>query len=221
MQMVIQLCLRQEDSINVMRMDRAYLMLFKTQGGETVLSMLKDVADKWKELKAAGTTDCPLRVALYKCMVLELQTRAKAMVDTKLDLLIRQGWVVKKEGQEPCWLPLMYNKEKQQDVPVPDLGPLPHSDAMNALQQLLVQMDGQLIQRFHATRPMATTYKGEMLAFLLEVSTRGANPLRVHQALGTLSHSAIWFLIGTRLRPDTPKRSPLATKLQAMLGNQC
>ena len=83
-------------------------------------------------------------------------------------------------------------------------------------------MDGRTADpEIHATRPLADSYKGEMLAFMMEVSTRGPSPLRVHQALGTLSHSAIWFLIGARLRPDTPKRSPLATKLQELLRNQC
>ena len=96
LQMLIQLCLRQEDSINMMRMDRAYLMLFKTKGEETLLPIFKDIADKWKEHRAAGTTEAPLRVALFKCLALELQSRAKLMMETKLEDLVKLGWVIKK-----------------------------------------------------------------------------------------------------------------------------
>ena len=221
LQMLIQLCLRQEDSINMMRMDRAYLMLFKTKGEETMLPTFRDIADKWKERRAAGTTEAPLRVALFKCLALELQSRAKLMMETKLEDLVKLGWVIKKENMEPCWLSLMYSQEKGHDVPVPDMGPLPHSEAVPALEKIIHNMDGQIIQGFHATRPLADSYSGDMLAFMLEVSIKGPEPLRVHQAMAKLANSTVWYLIGARMRPDTPKRSPLAVKLQDMLRNQC
>ena len=228
-QMLIQLCLRQEDSINVMRMDRAYLMLFKTKGQETLLPTFKDIADKWKERREAGTTEAPLRVVIFKCMALELQNRAKQLMETKMEELVKQGWVIKKENTEFCWLPMMYHQEKKHDVPVPDVGPLPHSDAISALEKIIQNMDGQTIQCYHATRPLADSYTGDMLAFMLEVSIRGPEPLRVHQALAKLANSTIWYLIGARMRPDTPKRSPLAVKLQESVltlalhnyGNTC
>ena len=164
----------------MMRMDRAYLMLFKTKGEETLLPIFKDIADKWTEHRAAGTTEAPLRVALFKCLALELQSRAKQMIETKLEDLVKLGWVIKKENMEPCRLPLMYHQEKGRDIPVPDMGPLPRSEAVAALEKIINNMDGQIIQRFHATRPLAESYAGDMLAFMLEVSIKGPEPLRVH-----------------------------------------
>ena len=114
----------------------------------------------------------------------------------------------------------MYQQEKKQDVPFPDMGPLPHTDAITALEKIVHSLDGQIVQRFHATRPMADSYTGDMIAFLLEVSIKGPEPLRVHQALAKLANSAIWYLIGARMRPETPKRSPLANKLQDLLRGQ-
>ena len=56
--LVAQLCLRHEDSINILRMDKAYVMLFKTSGEETMLPTIHDLGVRWSELQAAKQTDC-------------------------------------------------------------------------------------------------------------------------------------------------------------------
>ena len=67
---------------------------FETKGEEAVLSMFEDIADKWKEHRAAaGTTDAPLKVAFFKCIALELHSRAKQMVENKLEELAKMGWL--------------------------------------------------------------------------------------------------------------------------------
>ena len=117
------------------------------------------------------------------------------------------------------WQPLVWNVENQKEIPHPDAGPLPHTQVVRALELLLEHACSQVVQWFHATRPMAPTYKGDMLEFELEISMKGSRPMQVHDALMTLSHSALWLLIGARMRPELPKRSLLAKRIQHLLTN--
>ena len=216
-----QLCLRHEDSINILRMDKAYVMMFRTKGEETMLATLKDLEVRWQELRDSGKTECAKRIALLKGVLLELQTRAKAMLEKedKIQLLIKLGWMTKQEGREPMWQPLVWNVQMQKDIPFPDLGPLPHSQAMKCLETVLEHANSQVVQRFHSTRPLAREYSGDIMDFLLEISLQGPAPLQVHDALNQLCNSALWFLIGARLRTESLKRSSAANKLQQILHN--
>ena len=219
--MMAQICLRHEDSIQILRLDKAYCMMFKTKGEETILPTISDLAARWEELKEARKTDCAKRIALLKGVLLELQARVCKMVESedKVRKLIELGWASKQDGRELMWQPLVWSVENQKDIPHPDAGPLPHTQAVRALRVILEHACSQVVQRFHATRPMAPTYKGEMLEFALEISMKGSQPMQVHDALATLSHSALWLLIGARMRPELPKRSALAKKIQHWLAN--
>ena len=221
--MMAQICLRHEDAIQILRLDKAYCVMFKTKGAETILTTINDLATRWEELKEAKKTDCSKRIALLKGVLLELQTRIRSMEasEDKVRKLIELGWATKQEARELMWQPLVWNVEQQKEVPHPDMGPLPHSQAVRALDTILEHACSQVVQRFHATRPMAPTYKGEMIEFTLEISMKGSQPLQVHEALTTLSHSAIWLLIGARMRPELPKRSAIAKRLQHWLANGC
>ena len=217
--MLAQLTLRQEDAINVLRMDRGFLLLFKTAGQETVVHTLFEIATAWRQKKANNQVDLPLRVALLKSLVLEMKTRLEHLVSTQgqVEKLQKLGWVKVNEGRPPSWLPLVYNQETKTETAHPTLGCLEHEDLMKALDTLQMHMNGQIMQRFHSTRPLAAQYKGEMLAFMLEISLRGPEEQKVHEALVSLCHVSAWFSIGARLRMETPKRSPLANRLQKML----
>ncbi|CAE7380080.1 slc47a1 [Symbiodinium sp. CCMP2592] len=198
--LIAQLCLRFEDAINILRLDRAYVMLFKTKSEESIVKTLHDLSQRWEELKEAKQTDSAKRIALFKGMLMELQTRIKGMIEKedKVKQLIQMGWMSKQEGREPMWLPLVWNVEQQKDVPCPDMGPLPHTKAMQALDTLLEYACGQVIHRFHPTRPLVPEHAGEILEFKMEVSLKGVAPTQVHDALTQLSNSALWLLIGAR-----------------------
>ena len=219
--MMAQLCLRFEDAINVLRLDRAYMMLFKTKGEESILRTLHDLSVRWEALQAAKQTECAKRIALFKGMILELQARAKSFIEqeTKLQSLIQLGWVTKQDQREPMWQPLIWSVEQQKDIPCPDMGPLPHGKALQAMEMLIEHTNGQVIHRFHATRPLAQEYAGDMLEFKLEVSAKGQAPMQAHEALASLTNSSLWLLIGARMRPESLKRSALAKRVQQLLAS--
>ena len=72
--------------------------------------------------------------------------------------------------------PLVWSVASQKDIPCPDLGPLPHTQAMRCLDIILEHATSQIVQRFHSTRPLAREYRGEVMEFLLEVSLQGPTP---------------------------------------------
>ena len=133
-QILAQICLRQEDSLNLLRLDRAFLMSFRTQGPETMLGTLYGISTKWKSQRDSGQTDCPLRIALFKCIALELKTRVSRVAESseKLAVLAKQGWVLQEAGKELCWTVLVWNQAEQKDVTSTETGPLPHTDAIKA-----------------------------------------------------------------------------------------
>ena len=89
-----------------------------------------------------------------------------------------------------------------------------HDQAERAIQRIfeLISMEG-LLMKFHATRPMAQTYKSEVLPFVLMLSNRGAHTDELHSLFHTLCNNACLSLVGIRMRPDRMKRQPLAVRL--------
>eukprot|EP00439_Symbiodinium_sp_Y106_P021739 s1344_g2.t1 len=148
----------------------AFLTGFRLLQGAHGASAATGAFRRWEALQAAKQTECAKRIALFKGMILELQARAKSFMEqeTKLQSLIQLGWVKKQDQREPMWQPLIWSVEQQKDIPCLDMGPLPHGKALHAMEMLIEHTNGQVIHRFHATRPLAQEYAGDMLEFKLE-----------------------------------------------------
>ena len=87
---------------------------------------------------------------------------------------------------------------------------------LTRLQQICQDMletltEVQTVVKFHA---LPAGQKQEVSPWKLQVSLRLDNPW---QLLTELSHSAIWLLMGTSLRPHSLQQSPLAVNLQKTL----
>ena len=79
----------------------------------------------WKELQTARQTDCAKRIALIKGVVMELQTRAKALLEKpEKNQLVQMGWLAQPDGREPAWNRLLLSRKKyhvqMQGLPVSD-----------------------------------------------------------------------------------------------------
>ena len=92
------------------------------------------------------------------------------------------------------------------EIMVPDQGPMAQSDAISQIDKLLEGIDSLTLQRFHSTRPLTDDYRSEMACFLLEISNRGTMATRLHQAMVTLCHSSVMFLIGDGAKPRSAPR---------------
>ena len=74
--MLMQVSIRHEDHINLLRLDRSFLLWMKTSSPETMLPNIVAASKAWKEKREAGTTDTSLRVTLFRCLLVELKNRA-------------------------------------------------------------------------------------------------------------------------------------------------
>ena len=129
---------------NILRLDRAFLMLMKTQGdvkhGECSLQHLNSSQD-WKKHRE-GKTENPLRISLLKCLILELRRRAQTLIDSSGEVPVgSQDGMAQPLSDQGSLLDaiLTCDAKAQADKPVENIGPLPHSDAVKALDQI---MDG-------------------------------------------------------------------------------
>ena len=219
--MLMQASIRHEDHINLLRLDRSFLLWMKTSSPESMLPNIVAASKAWKEKREAGTTDTSLRVTLFRCLLVELKNRATQMVENPelRAKLVTAGWLQVKDGQEPMWNPMMWSRTEEKEILVPDQGPMAQSDAISQIDKLLEGIDSLTLQRFHSTRPLTDDYRSEMACFLLEISNRGTMATRLHQAMVTLSHSSVMFLIGARLRRETQKRSPVIDKMSKVLSS--
>ena len=219
--MLMQVSIRHEDHINLLRLDRSILLWMKTSSPESMLPNIVAASKAWKEKREAGTTDTSLRVTLFRCLLVELKNRATQMVENSelRAKLVTAGWLQVKEGQEPMWNPMMWSRTEEKEILVPDQGPMAQSDAISQIDKLLEGIDSLTLQRFHSTRPLTDDYRSEMACFLLEISNRGTMATRLHQAMVTLCHSSVMFLIGARLRRETQKRSPVIDKMSKVLSS--
>eukprot|EP00439_Symbiodinium_sp_Y106_P042504 s7640_g5.t1 len=186
--MLMQVSIRHEDHINLLRLqDRSFLLWMKTSSPESMLPTIVAASKAWKEKREAGTTDTSLRVTLFRCLLVELKNRATQMVENS-ELRAK----------------LMTAGEKE--IMVPDQGPMAQSDAISQIDKLLEGIDSLTLQRFHSTRPLTDDYRSEMACFLLEISNRGTMATRLHQAMVTLCHSSVMFLIGDGAKPRSAPR---------------
>eukprot|EP00439_Symbiodinium_sp_Y106_P054033 s7031_g7.t1 len=206
--MLMQVSIRHEDHINLLRLDRSFLLWMKTSSPETMLPNIVAASKAWKEKREAGITDTSLRVTLFRCLMVELKNRATQMVENPelRAKLVTAGWLQVRDGQEPMWNPMMWSRTEEKEILepmwnpmmwsrteekeilVPDQGPMAQSDALSQIDKLLEGIDSLTLQRFHSTRPLTDDYRSEMVCFLLEISNRGTMATRLHQALVTLCH---------------------------------
>ena len=119
-------------------------MLMKTQRdgkhGECSLQHLNSSQD-WKKHRE-GKTENPLRISLLKCLILEPRRRAQTLIDSSGEVPVgSQDGMAQPLSDQGSLLDaiLTCDAKAQADKPVGNIGPLPHSDAVKALDQI---MDG-------------------------------------------------------------------------------
>ena len=74
-----------------------------------------------------------------------------------------------------------------------------------------------MVQRFHATRPLAEQYQSEVVVFLLTLSQKQEAAKEAMCLLDKMEGCSAASVIGLRLRPERPHRQPLAEQLQKLL----
>ena len=198
--MLVQLSLCQEDAINALRMDKAFLLLFRTQGQETVVHTLFEVATAWRQKKASNKVDLPLKITLLKSPLLEFKTRLEHLVSTTghVERMAKMGWFKKNDGRLPSWLPLAYSPETKAEVPHASLGPQHLASGRHESSRCTPNSSEW---PDHAEVPQHEALAAQYCLRSFDLSV---------PSVGMVCHR-------DRLRMVSPKQSPLATRLLKML----
>eukprot|EP00439_Symbiodinium_sp_Y106_P072647 s140_g13.t1 len=140
--LLARLCLRHEDELSQMRVERDFVITMETQEA-AVLSKLYRLSTVWKEKKEKGEVDCSLRLALFLglCQVwlerlraLEADTaEAKALRERIMEL----GQAFIPEGQtELHWWYMKWDPTTSTLMKLADVEPLKQSQIVNSLVEL-------------------------------------------------------------------------------------
>jgi len=219
-QLMAVMCLRLSDQVNLLLLDRGFILYCKVQAPESLLSNLFAISQSWKAAREEGKTVASLRVTLWQCLFSELLARVRKL-DQDVALVkktIATGWISKQEGQEVMWKYMQWDPQSKSEKVMPERGPLPQSDVVEALQTIVNTATGETLQRFHSIKPQAETYTTEQVQFLVEVSNRGDHAQKLHEALCIICQSTVMNFVGCKLRRERIKRNAAATRLSQMLG---
>ena len=167
---VAALCLRHEDSLSLLHLDKGFVLFQKTKSPESLLKTMFDISTQWKQSKETGQVTSPLRVVLLKCFVTELQARLEKVDQDEptKESVIKAGWATQRDTDGLCWPYFRYDPQTKQESVDTSKTPIPHARAVDVLKGILVLLSPDTLHKFHATRPLAEQYESEMISFLIQ-----------------------------------------------------
>ena len=213
------LAVRLEDQQSLDRLDKAFLIHQRTQVPECILPDMFKISETWKEARAMVPPKVvsSLRVILFKSFMEEFLSRLRKIDHAEVTQgLIAQEWLFK-DGEELKWRYLVWDSALQKDVHHPTMEPVSHTQIVQAVQTLLENATDHTLHRYHATRPLAETFTGPSVCFMLEISLRGAHAQKMYQALTSMAQCAAMKLMGANLVRERINRSPLAVQINKLL----
>ena len=206
--------MRQEEVIAELRMDKAFMLYFR-EDEVSILPGLYQVAKEWSKQQEEGTsqTTSPVRTLLLACLIQQLRDRVAYMTAdaegvTKLQAA---GWM----NTDKQWTRQRWCHQAKKLVQHPEAGVMAHQDLMANIDFLLVNLQGEVIQKFHSTKRLQALEEDQatMAQFFLSVSLRGDLATKVHETFGKLIGVSALQLVGLSMKRATLKRSPMAQQV--------
>ena len=210
--LLAKMVLRQEDNTNVLRAETSMVLHMQpTEPG--VLKLLFQASQEWRQQSQAqqptAVGKLSLRVVLAQIWVRELRQRLQD--EDYLKKARQDGWLMSDN-----WVYQRWNATEKKLEVAPQPG-IPHQDLLSLMTQLCSDLATPgVVHRFHSTRPMGANQQST-LVFLLELGYRTEPAQRVVATLQKLQHNAAPQVVGSQLRPEGLRRSPLAKRLAALL----
>ena len=131
------------------------------------------------------------------------------------DGAIKMGIAQKEEGKELAWIYQRWGQEQKKLEKVPNQDPVAHSVVMGWMTEILQGMAAtRSVLRFHSTRPLAESYQGETVTFLLTLGFRDPFMNRMRTLLGLMCGLGATKVAAFRMRPAKAERQPLVRVLE-------
>ena len=144
-----------------------------------------------------------------------LDRMARITEDQALAGAIKLGICQMEPGQELEWLYLKWDAESKKLIRDAQRDPVKHAVFMGWLKELQLGMaSSQSLLRFHSTRPLAESYQGETVTFLLALGYRDPFMDRAHYLLTLMSGLGATKVAAFRIRPARMERQVLARILE-------
>ncbi|CAE6930547.1 unnamed protein product, partial [Symbiodinium sp. CCMP2456] len=202
--------LRQETQQTILRQDTGFMIFVQTRTLQNLGQSLYHIGQAWHKAKRDDpqSLKAPMRVVLYQHFLEVIRDRFKAMLATPSarSTAAGMGWI-SADGQQVYGIKWdATSKQHVKDEAAPSFSP---QEIEEALTKLVIAAPEQfVIQRFHATRPLAEEYQATSLGMFLEDTWHC-----LHQLAG----SAVWAAGGCYLRHERMKMSALAKRLSSLM----
>ena len=213
--LLARMTLRHEDELSQTRIEKEFILTLEVHGGG-ILPTLYQVAQAWKESREKGTAFSSLRLTMLLALIQEWLDRLERVQEEQaLAGALQLGICQKEPGQELEWLYLRWDPEAKKLIRDTQRDPVKRSVFMEWLKELQQGMAAsQSLLRFHSTRPLAESYQGETVTFLLTLGYRDPFMDRAHRLLGLMSGLGSTKVAAFRIRPAKMERQPLARILE-------
>ena len=224
--LVLRMLLRQEDELQMLRLDKAFcLFVDPVQGDGCILKALFKIAKAWKDKRDQDPpqVNAPLRMIMLEALLTEMKNRLKLLSENAeaQEMAIKNQWAVR-QGESLYWQFQSWDPAAAKVIIHPKREPILMDKVVESIDEALILCRSEgLLHRFHATRPLSEEPKSPQAVFLLQVSLRGEAADNFHGILMTLSECAVWRVMNVRLRPERLQRSQLAKQIESSLQSLC
>ncbi|CAE7885924.1 Pol [Symbiodinium microadriaticum] len=213
-QTMARMIMRQEEIIAELRMDKT-LMLYFREDDISVLPGLYQVAKEWGRQQEEGTnqTTSPIRTLLLACLIQQLKERVNYMTagPEGITKLQAAGWM----NMDQNWTKQRWCHQAKALVQHPEAGVMSNQDLLAKLDYLLVNLKGEVIQKFHSTKRLQALEEEQATtaAFFLSISLTGAVATQVHETFVQVIGVSALQLAGLSMKRATLKRPQITQQV--------
>lgn len=213
--LMAKLTLRLDRDLQQLKREDTFIFFFGHKGPNSSLSHLVKATEDWTQQKQSTTSkppQMPLRQHLMQVVFNTLLTRLTKLGETQDGSDVQKAAMANLILLPDKTCPYLEWDMSHRQLKVGQKTPLSLTRLHQLCQDMLEALtDVNLVTAFHAL----PTNNPEVAPWKLTLSLRADTPW---QTMQTLSHSAIWLLMATSLKPHGQKQSPLALSLQQAMG---
>ena len=191
------------------------LMLYFREDDISVLPGLYQVAKEWGRQQEEGTnqTTSPIRTLLLACLIQQLKERVNYMTagPEGITKLQAAGWM----NMDQNWTKQRWCHQAKALVQHPEAGVMSNQDLLAKLDYLLVNLKGEVIQKFHSTKRLQALEEEQATtaAFFLSISLTGAVATQVHETFVQVIGVSALQLAGLSMKRATLKRPQITQQV--------
>ncbi|CAL1156661.1 unnamed protein product [Cladocopium goreaui] len=213
LQILGQLALRHEQSLSLMQSTDSFILFFQQEQGGALQGLLQET-QKWNQQRqtSTGTTQTPLRQHLCQWLLTDLLNKATKVSEAQKGDQILQACLEKRLLLEDLSWPYLRWDPVQTALVIDKKKSVSMKKMLQHLEELIQDFrDPTLVLKFQG---LQTSSSQSTIPWKLQLNLRTDRP---YELLLELTHSAIWMLVGSSLKPHNAKPSNLANQLRHLM----